>query len=92
MVDPHTVYYDSDAVLELAVRLSGLPTWVRQLARVVQKGGIPRRIRQAAYQVVSQHRRYLGGSSDRTQSSPQCRVDLDPSRFLDAVVVEELER
>jgi len=81
-IDEQTAHFGSDAVLETARRLEGLPALVRGVARHLTR--LPSHPRNAVYQWISKRRHHLLGTAD----GPQCRVDLDYSRFLDQVVLE----
>lgn len=73
-----TAHFQSDAVLYLVQScLSGLPRAVRLAAAVAQRS-LPEAVRHAAYHVVADNRHVFGSSE-----GPTCRVDMDPSRFVD---------
>lgn len=80
LTSPDTAYFDSDAALQILQRLSGVPAPVRRAAKVAQVV-LPPSWRNVVYHVLSDHR-HLWGTAD----GPTCRVDLDPSRFVDCVV------
>lgn len=87
--DATTAHFGSDAVLHTAVRLEGLPGVVRGCARQLLQSTswVPPSLRDAVYRVVSEHRHLLMGTAS-DQDGPQCRVDLDHTRFVDEVVFE----
>jgi predicted DCC family thiol-disulfide oxidoreductase YuxK len=82
---PDVAHFQSDAVLNLIKHLSGVPPIVRTMAALVQIT-IPESLRHAAYHVVADNR-HVFGSSD----GPTCRVDLDPSRFIDETEMDATE-
>ena len=97
VVNPHTCYDQSDAVLHTAQHLSGLPLWVRRTSQHAL-AYLPRALRNRVYQTISQHRHQLdtvrrncrwwnrhSEEKNEDEVGPQCRVDLDPTRFLDQV-------
>jgi predicted DCC family thiol-disulfide oxidoreductase YuxK len=81
VVDRNTAYFESDAVLQIASRLGGLPPILKTITRVSKF--VPRGIRNKVYHVVAD-RRYMFGEAD----GPTCRVDLNPARFVDQVTPE----
>jgi predicted DCC family thiol-disulfide oxidoreductase YuxK len=78
-------HFQSDAVLNLIKHLSGVPPIVRTMAALFEVT-LPESLRHAAYHLVADNR-HVFGSSD----GPTCRVDLDPSRFIDETEMDATE-
>lgn len=88
ITSPDTCYFQSDAVLHIVQLLTGLPVAVRSAAAVA-RSLVPARMRNAAYRVLSANRHVFGTTQKEDANgisghpTGSCRVDLDPSRFVD---------
>lgn len=77
---PNEAYFESDAVLRIAEKLSGLP-WPVRMGSTSARRVLPKFVRDAAYKLVAANR-YRFGETD----GPTCRVDWDGTfakRFVD---------